>query len=48
MDQGSVMLVPGPYGKPRLAHDSSRLCFNTSRSEDWVIFAVAQDRRARR
>ncbi len=45
MDPGSVPLVAGPHGKPRLArHASSRLCFNTSRSEDLAVFAVAHDR----
>ena len=45
IDPGSVPLVAGPHGKPRLAqHASSRLCFNTSRSEDLAVFAVAHDR----
>jgi 4'-phosphopantetheinyl transferase len=44
-DPRSVRLVPGPHGKPRLAlHTSSRLSFNTSRSEDLAVFAVGHDR----
>jgi 4'-phosphopantetheinyl transferase len=37
----AVQITYGPFGKPRLADNTSNLCFNLSHSRNWAIFAFA-------